>query len=530
MEKAENPKEYANFNFYKMKFLNYFFSLLFILTINICNGQIIEDFSGSPVFFSDFVQSTNPYIGEYGILNTTANISTTSGTITHTWNTITGNGQFMVVDGFTGHIPKTVWEMPGSFTASTSSHQFGFDFITRQHSQGTMSVNFVIELINPTTSAVLSSTPLNLGQTNTWTFQSVSLNTNPGTSYRIRIVQINSGSGYNDYALDNLTQCSGAMITMPSFTINGVSSPITVCDINDIKLNINWDPAAMDYYVEIRNISTGDLHTRNLSLSEINAANLSNFDLSIFANTPGTNGLNGSISNSISLNVNDCYEVTVATRNECNTNWFSSSETFCVEEGCSVESRIEFENWDNPIRFNASGNSGTSYFWDFGDGTSSTHKNPIHLYAQPGVYNVTLLTYESTPCGTCCDVMTLEIEVFEGHFDGTSRTWTEGGERSSNEATGTNQEMENEDSEFEVYPNPANNNAQLQFEVKNTEVYTIQLFDATGNLVQTLLDEKPVTSGTHQINVNTTGLSSGMYHIVAKSQSTTRNISLVISK
>ena len=31
-----------------------------------------------------------------------------------------------------------------------------------------------------------------------------------------------------------------------------------------------------------------------------------------------------------------------------------------------------------------------SYFWDFGDGNSSTEENPTHDYLSPGAYTVTL--------------------------------------------------------------------------------------------------------------------------------------------
>ncbi|MEO0897190.1 MAG: PKD domain-containing protein [Bacteroidota bacterium] len=38
--------------------------------------------------------------------------------------------------------------------------------------------------------------------------------------------------------------------------------------------------------------------------------------------------------------------------------------------------------------FDLGRNSGSTYFWDFGDGNTSTLNEPIHTYAQPGVYNV----------------------------------------------------------------------------------------------------------------------------------------------
>ena len=53
------------------------------------------------------------------------------------------------------------------------------------------------------------------------------------------------------------------------------------------------------------------------------------------------------------------------------------------------------------IQFNSSGSSAspgrtiTSYFWDFGDGTSSTLASPSHPYAAAASYNVTLTVTDS---------------------------------------------------------------------------------------------------------------------------------------
>ena len=55
---------------------------------------------------------------------------------------------------------------------------------------------------------------------------------------------------------------------------------------------------------------------------------------------------------------------------------------------------------------NLSGNA-TSYSWTFGDGGTSTLPNPLHAYAQDGVYTVTLTA--SNSCGTDVFVQVIEI-------------------------------------------------------------------------------------------------------------------------
>ena len=40
-----------------------------------------------------------------------------------------------------------------------------------------------------------------------------------------------------------------------------------------------------------------------------------------------------------------------------------------------------------------------TFLWDFGDGNSSTDKNPKHLYTEPGEYTVSLIAYNEYGCG-----------------------------------------------------------------------------------------------------------------------------------
>lgn len=52
----------------------------------------------------------------------------------------------------------------------------------------------------------------------------------------------------------------------------------------------------------------------------------------------------------------------------------------------------------------------TSWAWDFADGNTSTAQNPSHLYSNPGIYDVELITTTSVGC---TDTVTKQVEVFE---------------------------------------------------------------------------------------------------------------------
>jgi len=55
--------------------------------------------------------------------------------------------------------------------------------------------------------------------------------------------------------------------------------------------------------------------------------------------------------------------------------------------------------------------SPTSWYWDFGDGTSSTSRNPVHTYTSPGFYNVSF--YASNSAGGNWENKTRYITVAE---------------------------------------------------------------------------------------------------------------------
>ncbi|MFM1829485.1 MAG: hypothetical protein RL624_1726 [Bacteroidota bacterium] len=54
----------------------------------------------------------------------------------------------------------------------------------------------------------------------------------------------------------------------------------------------------------------------------------------------------------------------------------------------------------------------SNYYWNFGDGTTSSVSNPTHLYANPGVYTVMLITSSSVGCA---DTAFKTINILEGN-------------------------------------------------------------------------------------------------------------------
>jgi gliding motility-associated-like protein len=52
----------------------------------------------------------------------------------------------------------------------------------------------------------------------------------------------------------------------------------------------------------------------------------------------------------------------------------------------------------DPVIFQNNSSNGNEFFWDFGDNTTSTDVNPVHLYPGPGQYTVTLVVSDSNGC------------------------------------------------------------------------------------------------------------------------------------
>ncbi|MEY3236698.1 MAG: hypothetical protein RI883_799, partial [Bacteroidota bacterium] len=69
----------------------------------------------------------------------------------------------------------------------------------------------------------------------------------------------------------------------------------------------------------------------------------------------------------------------------------------------------------DPVIFNNNSANGNAFFWDFGDGSTSTLINPSHLYPGAGIYTVTLTVIDTNGCFSPDSI---EFLINIGDFEG----------------------------------------------------------------------------------------------------------------
>ena len=143
---------------------------------------------------------------------------------------------------------------------------------------------------------------------------------------------------------------------------------------------------------------------------------------------------------------------------------------------------FDFEINDNEVQFTNLSFNSSDYLWSFGDGSTSSEINPLHIYANYGSYNVTL-----TASNSCSS-----FKIKNSFLLGSSSIADNSG-----------------DLKFQVFPNPNNGNFTISTDLKNE--FTLEIFDFTG---QKVFSKKNLpTSNSIEIK----NLSKGLYQLLLQS-------------
>lgn len=139
----------------------------------------------------------------------------------------------------------------------------------------------------------------------------------------------------------------------------------------------------------------------------------------------------------------------------------------------------------NSVSFSDASSSATSWFWDFGDGLTSTLQNPTHVYATPGTYSVTL-TINGLSCSVVYLVSTGPVGV--GELNG--------------------------DLNFTLFPNPANDQTKLLLNQKLKSSTSLIVYTLEGKEVRSMM----VGAGVSEVLIPLNGLAQQLYMIVLRNE------------
>jgi PKD repeat protein len=254
------------------------------------------------------------------------------------------------------------------------------------------------------------------------------------------------GSGFNDVFAFYV---SGAGIngTQNIATVPGTSTPAS---INSINLNSN-----AQYYVDY--VVNGGMDTE-------------------------LDGISTELPASFVALANETYHIKIVIA-DVSDQVFDSGVFIGVESLCGdslvVPPAVASVSLDgNTITLVNESRYATSYFWDFGDQTTSAERHPQpHTYTEDGVYNIQLITENY-----CCSD-TLNTEVIVGDVGVEDLRYSK---------------------PFQTFPNPVNDVLKIDWiGVKN---YSIALYDITGKLII-------FETGSNPKSIDFQRLEAGMYFL-----------------
>jgi PKD repeat protein len=138
------------------------------------------------------------------------------------------------------------------------------------------------------------------------------------------------------------------------------------------------------------------------------------------------------------------------------------------------------------VLFDNTSEFGDTYLWDFGDGTTSTDENPVHIYASPGYYTVTLSV--TNGCGTRTRTRAINT-IMIGIEDAAS-------------------------TQFSVFPNPTAGILNITNASDISGSIGIEITSVSGQRVMQMSQNGVFANG--KITIDATALGQGMYYLTVQ--------------
>lgn len=178
---------------------------------------------------------------------------------------------------------------------------------------------------------------------------------------------------------------------------------------------------------------------------------------------------------------------------------------------------------NNIIITNSSTGPNLSYFWNFGDGNTSTQAYPSYTYSTPGPFYLCLTVTDSiNSCtSTYCDsIGSNGIVLKQTGFTINVQ---------SPIVTSIDEATKNILVNWNIYPNPFKENVTIEFVLKDISTVEIFATDLIGNTVDVISNEM-MQSGINNVKWNANKLSNGIYLITIKTENSLQVKKIVLNR
>jgi PKD repeat protein len=155
----------------------------------------------------------------------------------------------------------------------------------------------------------------------------------------------------------------------------------------------------------------------------------------------------------------------------------------------------------NQYQFTSTSANATIYAWDFGDLSSSSAQNPVHIYTANGTYTVTLIV---TGSNGCTDTTTQVINFVSGVEEVATL------------------------SAMTVYPNPANDVVNITFNMNSGSDVNVFAYDMTGKVL--VNENQDLVAGTTNVQYNTSEWANGTYFFRVTENGVSNTVRVVIAR
>jgi hypothetical protein len=197
--------------------------------------------------------------------------------------------------------------------------------------------------------------------------------------------------------------------------------------------------------------------------------------------------------------------------------YYDTDSTYCE---ASFEIATVVVDSNLVVLMNTSIGDNLNYFWDFGDGNTSTDQYPFHTYTDDGTYMICLSVFDNVSCQDIyCDTITYINPPVQGGGDGFF-----GFHINVVPPTATSiDELGLSDADVQLFPNPAEDILYLTVDAEMTKGLSMEVFDMSGRLVHTNRISGPQTT------IDVSQFSEGMYilNLVGENGQLTRRFNVL---